>query len=236
METLLELQSVTFSRGKIGRSFIFGGNAHASSNRRIILLDINLNLRRGDRIGILGANGVGKSTLLRLMAGILTPEVGIVRRHAEVSTFFDSGYGMDPSLSGRDNAYSRGIIAGLSRGQAMENVAWVREFCELGDKFDDPIRTYSTGMTSRLSFSIDMSISHDILLIDEGFATADRHFQQKSTTFLDSVINKSSLVVLASHSNDVLRQMCNKGLVLRESKVQFYGDLESAIAYYESSI
>lgn len=170
------------------------------------------------------------------MAGILSPDSGTVMRHADVSTFFDSGYGMDPSLSGRDNTYSRGIIAGLSRQQSKANVDWVREFCELGDMFEDPIRTYSTGMTSRLSFSIDMSISHDILLIDEGFATADRHFQQKATAFLDSVIKKSSLVALASHSNDVLRQMCNKGLVFGGGKVQYFGDLESAIRYYEASV
>ena len=233
MHSLIKVRNLSFSRRKPGRSVVFG-RRDTEADRQVVLYDINLDLAEGDRVGILGANGVGKSTLLRLMAGILTPDSGTVERRAAVSTFFDSGYGMDASLSGRDNVYSRGILSGLSREESRKNVAWVRDFCELGDKFEVPVRTYSTGMTSRLAFSIDMSLSRDILLIDEGFATADRHFQQKATAYLDSVINQSSLVVLASHSNDVLRQMCNKGMVLGDQQLLHFGDLESAISFYES--
>ncbi len=232
-EVLLQLRDVTFSRKSPGRSIVFGGSGGSRRRRIPILTNLTLDLFEGDRVGVLGSNGVGKTTLLRLMAGILVADSGSVVRGAEVSTFFESGYGMDASLSGRDNAYSRGVLAGLSRRRSRENVAWVEQFCELGEKFYAPVRTYSTGMTSRLSFSVDMSLSREILLIDEGFATADRHFQQKATDFLDSMINKSRLVVLASHSNDVLRQMCNKGIVLDGGRIQFYGSLESAISFYE---
>jgi ABC-type polysaccharide/polyol phosphate transport system ATPase subunit len=205
-------------------------------NKRLILDNIELELKQGDRVGLLGSNGAGKTTLLRLMAGILTPDSGTIVQHGEISTFFESDYGMDSNLSGSENAYSRGVIAGLNRQDALRIVDEVGRFAELGEKYLQPLRTYSSGMRSRLSFALEMTLAREILLIDEGFATADRYFQLKTTRHLDEALDKSRLVVLASHSNDVLSRICNKGIVLKDTHILFQGDLDDAIQAYENSI
>ncbi len=234
-DILLELDAVTFSRRGMGKSLVFGENGSGTTERQVIFQDVSLRLKRGQRVGLLGANGVGKTTLLRVMAGILTPDRGSVVRRGEVSTLLDIGYGMDPNLTGKENAYSRGILAGLSRSEANRHLVWIKEFSELGSKFDMPIRTYSNGMLSRLAFSIDMSLPKEILLVDEGFATADQTFQKKARSQVDKAIHESGLVVLATHSYELLRQICDSALVLAAGKIAFNGNLDEAIDYHESS-
>jgi ABC-type polysaccharide/polyol phosphate transport system ATPase subunit len=219
MTVLIELKNVSFSRRVRTGGLIYLPQQDGNMNKRLILDNIELELKQGDRVGLLGSNGAGKTTLLRLMAGILTPDSGTIVQHGEISTFFESDYGMDSNLSGSENAYSRGVIAGLNRQDALRIVDEVGRFAELGEKYLQPLRTYSSGMRSRLSFALEMTLAREILLIDEGFATADRYFQLKTTRHLDD-----------------LSRICNKGIVLKDTHILFQGDLDDAIQAYENSI
>jgi lipopolysaccharide transport system ATP-binding protein len=166
------------------------------------------------------------------MAGIFRPDKGSVVREGEVSTFLDGGFGLDPQLTGRSNCESRAIMARMRGVRSKEMVKWVEEFSELGDYFDQPVRTYSTGMIMRLVFAIGTAQTHQILLIDEGLGTADAHFQTKALERLREMYNNAPIMVLASHSIDLLKQHCQRGIVIIDGQVAFDGTLESASEFY----
>ena len=137
-------------------------------------------LRRGERLGVIGRNGAGKSTLLRVIAGILTPDRGSVRRAPVSCQLLSLALGFVPHLSGRDNAMLSGLMLGLRRREIVARLPAIREFCELGDFFEQPIASYSSGMIMRLAFSVAIQVEPDVLLIDEVLAVGDAEFQQKS--------------------------------------------------------
>jgi ABC-type polysaccharide/polyol phosphate transport system ATPase subunit len=235
MDPYLNLQKVVFCRKISTRNLISKTHVKKKKVRdNEILSEIDLCLNKGDRVGLLGENGAGKTTLLRIMAKILTPKSGSVETHGKISTFIDSGYGMDVFLTGRANALSRAIMSGFSKRKSLELVDWIEDFSGLGSYFDQPVKTYSSGMVGRLVFAIDVSMPLDILLIDEGIGAADKFFQDKAEVFLEKTMEEANILVLASHSNQLLRKYCDRGIVLRNGRIGFDGKIDDAISFYES--
>lgn len=201
-----------------------------------VLNEVNLNLARGDRVGLIGPNGSGKTTLLRLLAGIFPPSSGTIATPSDVESILDAGFGLDLWLSGFENTRTRLTIAGIKRDNLQSSISWVRDFSGLGDAFDRPVRTYSSGMLARLAFSITCLQSHDVLLIDEGFGTLDTEFQARAREHLDAILQQTAVLMLASHNISMLREYCNKGLVLISGRIAFFGELGTAIDSYSTLV
>jgi lipopolysaccharide transport system ATP-binding protein len=203
------------------------------SNRRVID-GITFSVSDGERVGIIGRNGAGKSTLLRLIAGIYRPDSGTISPVDDVAVLLDAGFGLDTQLSGRANAITRAKLDRLERTEVTRYVSWVHEFSELEDYFDEPVKTYSTGMVARLVFSLSTAKSHNIILVDEGIGTADARFQVKAFAQLNNFYMTSSILVMASHDESVLRSNCTRGLVLEKGHLVFDGDIDAAISAYDN--
>lgn len=198
-----------------------------------IFRDLAFEVRNGDRIGLIGQNGVGKSTLLRLLSGILKPDEGEIIVKAPLTVLLDSGFGLDTALSGRENVRTMAVLASVSKSVRSKLSEQIKDFSELGDAFEHPVKTYSTGMVVRLVLSAQLFLMENTgLIIDEGFGTADAQFQRKTFDQIDAILNSVPFMVLASHSEAMLRTYCNRGIVLKDGKVAFDGDIEAALAFY----
>ncbi len=182
------------------------------------LQDINLDLKDGDRIGLVGHNGAGKTTLLRVLAKIYEPNEGNIAIRGKVVPLFDIRLGMDPESTGYENILLRGLYLGLSRNQISSLIDDIAEFTELGDFLNLPIRTYSAGMQMRLAFAVSTSVPPDILLLDEGIGVGDAAFLEKASERLKLFTERVSIIVLSSHSESLIRQMCNKAVLLEHGQ------------------
>ncbi|WP_018296754.1 ABC transporter ATP-binding protein [Corynebacterium lubricantis] len=197
------------------------------------LKDINLHLREGDRVGLVGHNGAGKSTLLRLLSGIYEPTRGVADVRGRVAPVFDLGVGMDPEISGYENIIIRGLFLGQSRKQMRKKMDEIAEFSELGDYLSMPLRTYSTGMRVRLALGVVTSIEPEILLLDEGIGAVDSAFMAKARVRLAEMVERSGILVFASHSNDFLAQLCNTGLWIDHGEIRQAGLVDEVVEAYE---
>jgi len=182
------------------------------------LEDISLNLFQGETLGVVGNNGAGKTTLLKVLSGILEPSIGTYTNPGFRASMLTLQLGFLPNLTGRDNAVLSGMFLGLSRRMVLEKLDAIMEFSELGDFFDQPVRTYSAGMRARLGFSVALEASPDILLIDEVLGVGDADFRAKSTAALKSLIRSDRTVVLVSHNQATVRELCDR-LVWIENRV-----------------
>ncbi len=197
------------------------------------LKDINLHLREGDRVGLVGHNGAGKSTLLRLLSGIYEPTRGSADVRGRVAPVFDLGVGMDPEVSGYDNIIVRGLFLGQTIRQMKSKMDEIAEFTELGDYLSMPLRTYSTGMRVRLALGVVTSIEPEILLLDEGIGAVDAAFMAKARGRLQEMVERSGILVFASHSNDFLAQLCNTALLIEHGTIQQAGLVDEVVEAYE---
>lgn len=211
-----------------------GGNIGGGGKIPIIeaLQDIDLDLRTGARLGLVGHNGAGKSTLLRLLSGIYEPTRGTAEIKGRVAPVFDLGVGMDPEISGMENILIRGLFLGMTRKQMQERVDDIAEFTELGDFLHLPLRTYSTGMRIRLALGVVTSIDPEILLLDEGIGAVDAAFLERAKGRLVDLVNRAGMLVFASHSEDLLRQLCDTALWLEHGRVRASGDLDDVLRQY----
>jgi len=208
--------------GKIGRD--------ASDHVVVKALDgVNLSLKRGDRLGLLGRNGAGKSTLLRVMAGIYEPTAGRVRVDGRVAALLGGSPGMDPESTGRENITLHGLYLGLSRAEIRRQTEAIVDFTELGSFIDLPLRTYSSGMRARLAFGIATAVIPEILLLDEGIGAGDAAFLEKANRRLQEFVGHAGILVLASHSEAMVRQFCDKCVVLDQGRVSSVGDDAAAM-------
>jgi len=171
---------------------------------------VSFELQDGDAVGLLGHNGAGKSTLLRTMAGVYHPVIGNVIRQGKVATVLELGAGMDPELSGYENIIRMGILTGLPMNEIRSKIPEIEEFTQLGDFLQLPVRTYSSGMSTRLMFAVATSSQPDILLVDEIFGTGDAEFQIKAKERMEALIKSVGIFVFASHNNELIRQYCNR--------------------------
>lgn len=184
------------------------------------LSDINLELKSGDRLGLIGHNGAGKSTLLRTLAGVYEPSVGEFRREGSVSSLIDPSLGIEPDATGIENIMLRGLVMGMSKKEIDKRTPEICEFSGLGQYVNMPVRTYSTGMLMRLAFSISTSVESDILLMDEWLSVGDADFTEKAEKRMRDVVSKSGILVLASHSPTLIAKECNMVLKLSHGRLE----------------
>jgi ABC-2 type transport system ATP-binding protein len=212
-----------------------GGKIGMESRVPIIeaLHDVSLSLRDGDRVGLVGHNGAGKSTLLRVLAGIYEPTRGSSRIVGKVAPVFDLGVGMDPEISGFENIMIRGLFLGMNRKEMAKRVDDIAEFTELGDYLAMPLRTYSTGMRVRLALGVVTSIDPEILLLDEGIGAVDSEFLAKARDRLNSLVERSGMLVFASHSDEFLVDLCDTGIWMDHGQIKDHGPLRDVLNHYK---
>lgn len=200
------------------------------------LRNITLSIFDGDRIGLIGHNGAGKTTLLKILAGIYQPSSGTVKIDGKVVSTINISLGMEPEASGLENILIRGLLSGMRRKEIEEKIAEIAAFTELGDFINLPVRTYSSGMTTRLAFATVTAMDADILLMDEVIGTGDVSFLEKAENRLNSFMSRSKILVLASHSESTIRQFCNKALLLDHGQVVAFGDIDTVYDKYHALI
>jgi len=195
------------------------------------LRHVSFTVERGDTVGIIGRNGSGKSTVLRVIAGVYPPDEGKVSVNGEVSTLFSLGAGFQPELSGRDNIYLNGIMVGLKKDRIEEIFDVIIEFAELGDFIDMPVRTYSSGMRARLGFAIAMHSDKDIVLIDEIMGAGDAAFKQKADVEMSRIIGERT-VIIVSHNMSTIEKFANKVIWLDRGVMAAMGEPKEVIEQY----
>ena len=199
---------------------------------RLILNDINLEIKKGETVALIGVNGSGKSTLLKLMTKIIYPNKGKVETNGKLTSLLELGAGFHPDFTGRENIYFNASIFGLTRKEIDKRVDAIIEFSELGDLIDSPVRTYSSGQYMRLAFSVAINVDAEILLIDEILAVGDQHFQEKCFNKLEELASSEMTIVIVSHSLESLKKLCKRAIWIHEGKIAMDGDCSKVVEEY----
>lgn len=215
------------------RSLVAGGfgRRRDESGEFWALRHVSFTVNGGDRVGVIGRNGSGKSTLLRVIGGIYPPDEGEVLVRGSVSTQFSLGAGFQTELSGVDNIYLNGILMGLSKRELDDLLDDIIEFADIGEFITMPVKTYSTGMHSRLGFAIAINVHRDIVLIDEILGVGDAEFYKKCEERLEKIVGERT-ILLVSHNMDSIRKFANKAIWLDKGQIVAQGEPDDVIAQY----
>jgi ABC-type polysaccharide/polyol phosphate transport system ATPase subunit len=209
---------------------------HEGSRQRRVavraLENLCFELKNGDRLGLIGHNGAGKSTLLRVLAGVYAPTSGKIFVEGRMSPLFTASPGLDLDDTGYENIKTCGMFLGMSAAEVESKYDDIAEFSELGEYLFLPVRTYSTGMLTRLGYAIATAIDPDILLLDEGLATGDARFAARAEGRLKGLIARSSILVLASHSDAMIRSMCNRAALMEKGQIIALDEVDTIIRQY----
>ncbi|WP_122983302.1 ABC transporter ATP-binding protein [Halomonas caseinilytica] len=197
-----------------------------------VLRDINLTIPKGVSVGLVGRNGAGKSTLLRLIAGMDMPERGSIHRGCRVSWPIGLSGGFQGSMTGRQNVKFVARVHG-GRQNVQDIIERVRDFAEIGEAFDEPIKTYSSGMRARLNFGLSLAFDFDVYLSDEATSVGDRAFKAKASKAFKDKVGQAS-VIMVSHGEGILKELCQAGIYLRDGEATWYDDIKDAIAAYHA--
>lgn len=197
------------------------------------LQDVSFELHRGQCMGVIGDNGAGKSSLLKLIAGTLQPTTGTLNRTGRVTAILELGAGFHPEFSGRENLYFGGSLIGIPHAEMTRLEHEILDFSELGEAIDRPVKTYSSGMSVRLAFALVTAVEPDLLIIDEALAVGDQNFQKKCVQRIDSFRRNGCTILFCSHSLYHVRHLCNVALWLDGGRVKAFGDTESVLSSYE---
>lgn len=216
----------------IKRNFLKGKKNKAEDFEAV--KHVSFKLKKGEILGLIGKNGSGKSTTLKAIAGIFSPNSGTIDLHGNSISLLSIGVGFQKELSGRENILLSGMLLGFSEDEIKARMDEIIEFSELGKFIDAPVRTYSSGMHSKLAFSITAILETDIMLIDEVLSVGDAKFKKKSFKKMKQLINdKNRTVIIVSHSNDTISSLCTKVLWLNDGEVVKYGDTDEVLKEYE---
>lgn len=226
---------------RVFNSFGFGGQREAADTAQRAreasgLFEISLDIKPGDRLGIVGGNGAGKSTLLRAMSGVFRPVSGSIKVDGTVGSLLNIGMGTDAFATGYENIFIRGIGLGMSLRDIESMIDEIIEFSELSDFIYDPVKTYSTGMYMRLMFSIVTAFKKDIVLMDEWLSVGDHYFNKKAEKKLADFLNLSEILVIASHSREQIESLCNKAIFLEGGRLVQYGSPKEICEAYWGSV
>lgn len=194
---------------------------------------VSFELQRGQCIGVIGDNGAGKSSLLKLLAGTLQPTTGRIERVGRITAILELGAGFHPDFSGRDNLYFGGGLIGIERETMAALEPSIVEFCELGDALDRPVKTYSSGMTVRLAFALVTAVQPDMLIIDEALAVGDQHFQKKCVERIMAFKANGCTILFCSHSPYHIRHLCDRAMWLDGGRVREFGETEAVLGAYD---
>jgi ABC-type polysaccharide/polyol phosphate transport system ATPase subunit len=196
------------------------------------LRNVSFDVPHGKVMGVIGANGAGKSTLMRTVAGILAPSTGRIEVTGRVSTLLALGVGFNSALSGKENVTLGGLAAGLSRAQIKEKYDEITAFAELEEFMDMPMRTYSSGMYSRLAFAVAVHMDPDILIIDEALSAGDAHFKKKAQEKMDELVAKARTMLVVSHALGTIKELCNEAVWLHKGELIRRGQPDEIIEAY----
>ncbi len=197
---------------------------------------VSFTIEHGENTAIIGSNGSGKSTLLRMIAGTLIPDSGNLTITSDSTSLLALGAGINQALTGRENIYLSGLLLGLTKTEIDNQIEDMIAFAEIGEFIDHPMQTYSSGMVSRLAFSVVSSIEPDLLLIDELFSVGDAHFRKKSGQRIQKMIDDDRTVVMVSHNMDIIRKNCKRVLWLEKGILKMDGTPEEVIPEYEKAV
>lgn len=213
-----------------------GGRITTASDGNVSICALNgvdFELHEHDRVALIGQNGSGKTTLLRTIAGMYQPTKGAIEVGGRVTPIFSLSFGMDPESTGLENIWLRGRMLGLGDQLLNSVIEDVAVFSELGEYLDMPIRTYSSGMLARLAFAVSTAVRPEILVLDETIGAVDAAFADRARLRLEALIERTGILVLASHDTQMLRGWCTKGLVVDEGRVAKFGAIDDALACYD---
>jgi ABC-type polysaccharide/polyol phosphate transport system ATPase subunit len=196
------------------------------------LHDLTVSLREGERVALIGQNGAGKTTLLRVLAGIYPCASGVKEVNGSVGTLLAANMALNSDATGYENIRLVSTLEGWPKERLDDYIADIEEFTELGEYLGLPLRVYSAGMAARLSFAMATIRAPDILLIDENIGAGDAQFQDKARRRVDQFLGRVKIIVIASHSTELLRSICTTGLLLQGGKMEFFGALDEALALY----
>lgn len=201
------------------------------------LRDINLTVNAGDSIGVIGRNGAGKSTMLKILSRTTSPTKGTIKTRGRVASLLEVGTGFHPELTGRENVFLNGAILGMRQREVRSKFEEIVEFAEIGEFIDTPVKRYSSGMYVRLAFAVAAHLDPEVLIVDEVLAVGDANFQKKCIGKMNSVNKDGRTVIFVSHNLAMLTSLCNKGIVLKNGKVDFeVGELGDAINHYINEV
>jgi len=229
VSVVLELQDVSLNF-KSSKSTFDHGVHH-------ILDKVSFKLHKGETLGIVGRNGVGKTTILRVMAGILPPTSGrVITQAGQVASLLSIGVGFQPELSGRDNALLSAMLQGATKSHARSCLEEIKEFSELGDSFEEPVKTYSSGMSARLGFTTAMMTHVDILLVDEVLSVGDAQFRAKAEAAMRDRIGSDQTVVIVSHNNSQIESLCDRAIWIEGGCIASEGQSKQVLQDYQNHI
>ena len=197
-----------------------------------ILKNLNFELKKGDKLGIIGPNGAGKSTLLRAITGVYPPTKGKVITQGNVASLIDISLGIDHEATGRENIFLRGALLGIMKAEMKEMIDEIIDFSDLNEFIDMPVRTYSSGMHLRLAFSVSTVIKPEILIMDEWLSVGDENFKNKADTRLAKLVNSTDILVIASHSSELIRKNCNRVIWLENGEIKMDGNPNKICSLY----
>jgi ABC-type polysaccharide/polyol phosphate transport system ATPase subunit len=221
------------------RRALFSLLVPGAADQRVVVRALNhfsLTIRDGDRLGLIGPNGAGKTTLLRVLAGIYPPTLGRVQINGRISTLFTTSPGLDTEDTGYENIYTCGRFLGMSKKEIARKLPDIEEFCELGDYLALPVRTYSAGMLTRLGFAVATAIDPDILVLDEGIGAGDARFAERATKRIETLLRRTNVLILASHTDALIRQMCNRVVLLDHGRLICDGEPDEILAQYRAML
>ena len=202
-------------------------------NKILALENISFTVKDKEVVGIIGKNGAGKSTTLGLIAGVLAPTKGNVSVNGKIAPLLELGAGFHPDLTGRENIILNGILLGMTKKEIFDKLDSIIEFSEIGEFINEPIRIYSSGMLSRLGFSVAVHVDPDILLIDEVLSVGDFKFQEKSKNKIYEFKQKGKTIVFVSHDVETIKELCTKVVLINNHRVIYEGNVEKGVEIYE---
>ena len=212
-------------------ALVLGGRRHRS---QWVLRDVTFALRRGQCMGVVGDNGAGKSSLLKLVAGTLQPSTGTVQRSGRVTAILELGSGFHPEFTGRENLFFGGQLIGLDEAEVARLAPGIIDFSELGEAIDRPVKSYSSGMVVRLAFALVTALQPEVLIIDEALAVGDQHFQKKCIERIQSFREAGCAILFCSHSMYHIRHLCDVAMWLDKGQVMAFGETEGVVSAYEA--
>lgn len=215
-----------------------GGSVIKNDSQQIMIKALNnvsLTIHHGDRVGLIGHNGAGKSTLLKLLTGIYEPISGHIHIEGKINSLLNLMIGIESEHTGYENIYLRGTLLGLTHREINQQIEEIMAFTGLGDYLHMPTRTYSRGMLLRLALAISVNIKPEILLIDEIFGAGDANFIKQAQIKMVSLLKESSIVVMANHSDKLIKDFCNKAILLEGGEIKFFGNTKDALLQYHSN-
>lgn len=237
MSTVIEFKNVTktyklYKNDKQRFKAIFSKRVKPRLNNAVN--NVSFTIEKGESVALFGRNGAGKSTILKMITGVIYPTKGEITVDGRVSALLELSAGFDPEFTGRENIYFRGQLLGIKDEEIRELENDIVEFADLGPYIDQPVRTYSSGMKARLGFAISANINPEVLIVDEALSVGDKDFRLKCNTKINDILSTGKATFLfVTHSTEVAKNFCKRGIVMIKGKVEFDGDVTDAVEYYE---